>query len=94
MPAACWHAYRDVMLAVFAINPDARIYTGLAKYRGLAGFLDHFPATAGENIGSMVQPAYMPELCDCDSATRDRSYWPAGLERPSELDSADDYARS
>lgn len=64
--AACWHAYRDVIAAVFAINPAARVYTSMSKYVGAQGFIDNYPATANRNIGSMAQPAYMPELCDCD----------------------------
>lgn len=64
--ASCWHAHRDVLAAIFDANPDARVYTAMAKYRGKQGFLDNYPATANKNIGSMVQPAYMPELCDCD----------------------------
>lgn len=62
---ACWHAYRDVMLALFEVNPNARIRTSLANYRGRAGFMAEYPETAYKNIGSMVSPAYMPELCDC-----------------------------
>jgi len=62
---ACWHAYRDVMLALFEVNPDATIRTSLATYKGRQGFLDTYPGTAYHNIGSMVAPAYMPELCDC-----------------------------
>jgi hypothetical protein len=62
---ACWHAYRDVMLALFEQNPNARIRTSLAVYDGLDGFEATYPATAYKNIGSMVAPAYMPELCDC-----------------------------
>ncbi|HEX2616631.1 MAG TPA: hypothetical protein VHL57_03760 [Flavobacteriales bacterium] len=64
--AACWHAYRDVMIEVFNINPDARIYTGMAKYKGREGFEANYPRTADQNIGSMVQPAYMPDLCECE----------------------------
>jgi hypothetical protein len=64
--AACWHAYRDAIIAVFDINPDARVYTAMAKYVGRDGFMAEYPRTADKNIGSMVQPAYMPELCDCD----------------------------
>lgn len=64
--AACWHAYRDVIGAVFAINPNARVYTGMAKYRGVEGFHANYPATAHVNVGSVMQPAYMPDLCDCD----------------------------
>ena len=64
--ASCWHAYRDVLAAIFELNPDARVYTALAKYKGKQGFYDNYPQTAGQNVGSMVSPAYMPELCDCD----------------------------
>lgn len=64
--AACWHAYRDVMLGIFAVNPDARIYTAMAKYKGLEGFEANYPQTADQNIGSMMQPAYMPDLCECE----------------------------
>jgi hypothetical protein len=63
--AACWHAYRDVLVEVFNISPDANVYTTMAKYKGRTGFENEYPATADRNIGSMMQPAYMPELCDC-----------------------------
>jgi hypothetical protein len=65
MPAACWHAYRDVMAAVFAKYPKARIATSMAVYNGRAGFQHNYPGTANKNIGSIMAPAYMPELCDC-----------------------------
>lgn len=64
--AACWHAYRDAMIEVFAINSNARIYTALAKYRGIEGFEANYPQTADRNIGSVAAPAYMPELCECE----------------------------
>ena len=64
--ASCWHAYRDVLAAIFDANPDARVYTAMAKYRGRDGFLASYPATAHKNVGSQFEPAYMPELCDCD----------------------------
>lgn len=66
LKAACWHAYRDAIQGVFDVNPNARVYTGMSKYVGLDGFLENYPATAHQNIGSTVQPAYMPDLCDCD----------------------------
>jgi hypothetical protein len=62
--AACWHAYRDVLLAMFREYPEAIARTGLATYRGLDGFLRDYPATGERNVGSMMQPAYMPDLCD------------------------------
>ena len=63
--AVCWHAYRDVLAAVFDINPDARVYTALAKYKGKQAFYELFPETGYQNVGSMMNPAYMTDLCDC-----------------------------
>lgn len=65
IPAACWHAYRDVLEAVFEEYPDARIRTAMATYKGRQGFRENYPGTAYKNIGSMMAPAYMPELCGC-----------------------------
>jgi hypothetical protein len=63
--AACWHAYRDVLAELFERFPTARVRTALAVYRGQEGFERDYPATAYINIGSQMQPASMPELCDC-----------------------------
>lgn len=64
-PSACWHAYRDVLKAVFAEYPHATARTAMARYTG-ADFESQYPRTADHNIGSMMQPAYMPDLCECD----------------------------
>lgn len=69
-PWACWHAYRDVLSELFDVNPEARIRTSLTTYDGARGFQLNYPATAYKNIGSMVSPAYMPELCDCPDSIR------------------------
>ncbi len=63
--AACWHAYRDVLAELFERFPRATVRTAMAVYRGRQGFEQHYPATAYSNIGSVMQPAYMPSLCDC-----------------------------
>jgi hypothetical protein len=63
--AACWHAYRDVLAELFERFPKATVRTALAVYRGREGFERHYPATAYVNVGSQMQPAHMPELCDC-----------------------------
>ena len=63
-PAACWHAYRDVLTELFRINPDALIRTREATYRGAIGFELNFPATAYNNQGSRIYPVTMPDLCD------------------------------
>lgn len=64
-PWSCWHVFRDVFAAWLIADPSAVIRTGVEVYRGAAGFLEAFPATAYRNVGSMVQPAYMTELCSC-----------------------------
>lgn len=64
-PWACWHAFRDFFYGIYAEDADAIIVTGLARYNGLEGFEREYPGTAYKNVGSMVQPAYMDELCDC-----------------------------
>lgn len=65
--AACWHAHRDVMAAIFEANPDARLKTSFADYRGREGFEDGFMSTYYKNIGSQMYPAYMGDACDCDA---------------------------
>lgn len=62
--SACWHAHRDVFRAVFAQFPDTVIITSMARYTA-DNFEDVYPKTGNQNIGSMMQPAYMPELCEC-----------------------------
>lgn len=63
--AACWHAHRDFMRMVFRANPDARIQTMLADYRGLEDFQAFFPVTGGTNVGSQAQPLAISEACNC-----------------------------
>jgi hypothetical protein len=69
-PWACWHAYRDVLIEVFRVNPKTRVRTGLAgrtggQYLGVEGFRANYPATGDINIGSQVLPVTMPECCEC-----------------------------
>jgi len=63
--AVCWHVYRDVLVEVFNINPDAKVKTAYAKYYGKQAFYDLFPQTAYLPIGSMVYPMTPVECCDC-----------------------------
>ena len=46
--AVCWHGHREFMRAAFRVNPDARIKTALADYRGS----DDFERTHRETFGS------------------------------------------
>jgi hypothetical protein len=63
--AVCWHVYRDVLIEVFNINPDAKVKTAYAKYYGKQAFYDLFPDTGHRNIGSMMYPVTPVECCDC-----------------------------
>ena len=65
--ACCWHGHRDVMLAIFATNPDARVKSALADYRGMVDFAEKYPATGRTNIGSMFDPMDAEDACNCDT---------------------------
>ena len=68
-PWACWHVFRDVIAEVFEQYPDARVSTGMARYTR-ANWAHTYPQTGDRNIGSMVNPVTMPELCDCSDEIR------------------------
>ncbi len=65
MIAACWHAHRDVMKALFARYPEMRLVSALANYRSESDFIRSFEATGDKNIGSMARPMFMSEACEC-----------------------------
>ena len=62
--AACWHAHRDVMRAIFRRAPDALLVTALARYEGTAGFEHEFPHTGTQNAGSIMQPRARQNCCE------------------------------
>ena len=67
-PWACWHAYRDVLMDVFRVNPAARVRSGrfwVVDYNGVDRFRALYPPTADVNIGSKVLAVTMPECCAC-----------------------------
>lgn len=61
-PAASWEAHRDFMLNLFAINPNGRIKTSLADYRGADDFEQKFRATAQHSVGPMYCPQSFESL--------------------------------
>ncbi len=63
--AACWHAHRDVMRAIFKLAPDALLITMLARYEGSEGFEHEFPMTGAQNAGSMMQSRLRQDCCKC-----------------------------
>jgi hypothetical protein len=69
MPCACWHVFRDVVRATLTAHPTATFRTRMAHYTA-DNFESTYPATGCLNIGSLMQPAYMPDLCECSSDIR------------------------
>lgn len=63
--AACWHAHKAVMDAIFDQFPEARLTSAYADYRGAVSFRVDHPATASHNVGSMMNPITIAECCDC-----------------------------
>ena len=66
--AVCWHGHRDFMRELLRVNPEARIQTAFADYRGSQDFELSFPATGERNIGSLYEPCRMQDACVCEEA--------------------------
>jgi len=67
--AVCWHGHRDFMRAIFKREPNARIKTMWADYKGSQDFERKFGATAHLNVGSMMYPAYAGSVCKCHTGS-------------------------
>lgn len=63
--SACWHAHREVIAALLQAMPEGRVTTAVADYRGLSDFLETFPETAYDNIGSVFEPVERWAACEC-----------------------------
>ena len=72
--AACWHAHRDFMAALFETVPDAVIISSQARYDGAIDFLKKFPATGKVNIGSVMQPLHYEWACECGIRRREQPF--------------------
>lgn len=57
--SACWHAHGNLFDAVLELAPDARIVTGATSITRDGGNWED------RNIGSMIQPLYFSEACEC-----------------------------
>ena len=60
--AASWEAHRDFMSALFKLNPEGRIQSMLADYRGAEDFEQKFPGTHWHQVGSQYRPAAFGDL--------------------------------
>jgi hypothetical protein len=63
--AVCWHGHRDFMLALYARDPEARIKTAWADYRGVRDFAEKFGNTGYRNVGSLMYPMFAKDICTC-----------------------------
>jgi hypothetical protein len=66
LTSACWHVHRDVMRKIFDFNPDARIKSAMADYRGVESFNAVHGYTGHHNSGSLMAPVAYADLCECD----------------------------
>ena len=79
LTAACWHVFRDVIREALAQYPQATFRTSMARYTA-ANFEATYPATGNVNVGSMMEPVTMPELCECHhDAVRVVVAWPRSV---------------
>jgi len=60
----CWHGHRDVMEAIFDLNPDALLVTAMARYEGRSSFNELFADTGMTNVGMGVS---YQDCCECES---------------------------
>ena len=65
LKSACWHAHRDVMKAIFDMNPESVLKTAKVYYKGKDDFYEKFEDTGYGNIGSIMEPILYRELCEC-----------------------------
>lgn len=67
-PAACWHAHG---LFFDALPATAEIRSSAGGHVRVLHPLDNYDDIS---VGSMMRPAYMSELCDCDELTNSQRY--------------------
>jgi hypothetical protein len=68
LSAACWHVHGDYFEALFSVNPECYVLTSrfgntkVTKEKG--NWTD-------QDVGSMMRPAKLSELCDCAGDARE-----------------------
>ena len=63
--ACCWHSYGYFIRALFDINNDGWMKTREARYVGLKGFLEAYPATGNHAMGGMLNYCVYEDMCTC-----------------------------
>jgi hypothetical protein len=59
LPHACWHAYGYFISRIFELDPEAVVYTAGEIFRKHNWYWKDW------NAGSLLNPVYISELCDC-----------------------------
>jgi len=64
--AICWHGFRDFLLNLYEHSDKLRVVTAQATYLNKEDFLNKYPDTAYNNIGSIMQPMNYEDACLCE----------------------------
>ena len=64
--AICWHGFRDFLLNLYEHSDKLRVVTAQATYLNKEDFLNKYPDTAYNNIGSQIQPMNYADACLCE----------------------------
>ena len=64
--AVCWHGFRDFMIALYKLDGNLRFVTKQATYKNRNDFIDKYPDTAYNNIGSQMKPLNYGDACLCE----------------------------
>jgi len=69
MAFACWHVHGDFFDALFKVNPQAAVFSGMSSLANPGS--QQWITINGvnwqdKNIGSQMQPLYFSEACECD----------------------------
>jgi len=65
LSAACWHVFRDVIQGIYDTDTDAKVKTSIANYTNKENFMGWYEDTGNINIGSMMEPLYFKDACEC-----------------------------
>jgi hypothetical protein len=56
--AVCWHGFRDFMIKVYELDPNATIITTMATYHGQDHFNQTFEETGNHHVNGWSQVTY------------------------------------
>ena len=73
LKATCYHGFRDFHLALWRQGAKSITTVGphgaRITYKNVEQFRNDLQAFAIKNVGTMIEPAFMIKLCECDETT-------------------------